>query len=262
MKKYLLICLLLVSCSKDVEHLNEKVENKASINTLDAKQTNRYDINYKEMSLNDLNLFISSEFNRYKELKMYKCLGLQTSICHDQMVLRSFYLKKVIDAGDEINRRGAIVSSEVQDQLIEAKKKYDEYYKDIETVKKWEYAVIQTYSQDLLRENDYLGLCEFKKLKCGKSDVSVMHNSWTLDRYNAYMDSISEGLEKYGTMAFVDLRDVRLGPKEYFKLFDSFINRLLNAIKQMLKKVFGSKVKISKLGVDTSIEDQYSRPNK
>jgi len=37
--------------------------------------------------------------------------------------------------------------------------------------------------------------------------------------------------------------------------FDSFINRLLNAIKQILRKVFGSKVKISKLDVDTSIED-------
>jgi LysM repeat protein len=37
--------------------------------------------------------------------------------------------------------------------------------------------------------------------------------------------------------------------------FDSFINRLLNAIKQILRKVFGNKVKVSKLDVDTSLED-------
>jgi LysM repeat protein len=37
--------------------------------------------------------------------------------------------------------------------------------------------------------------------------------------------------------------------------FDSFINKLLAAIKQIIRKIFGSKVKISKLDVDTSLED-------
>ena len=37
--------------------------------------------------------------------------------------------------------------------------------------------------------------------------------------------------------------------------FDSFINKLLAAIKQILRKIFGSKVKVSKMDVDTSLED-------
>ncbi len=37
--------------------------------------------------------------------------------------------------------------------------------------------------------------------------------------------------------------------------FDSFVNRMLAAIKQILKKIFGNKVKVSKIDVDTSIED-------